>query len=197
MESVSYIKDTAFSPTLCSPHRGSWAGRFPQSRLCRVQTYGTACPRSGQTGAPRQARASFPLPARLEPTSQGARPEGPLRCRQPRRESHFVGHQGYRRSRWRQMLASPTGSFSRGRLKPSIARRGRGFFVSASPLAGHDHIRIAAPATGTGNGSPRGGIVAPFRPHGTLSQSLVSWFYVSAKELVKHRAPLFTRSTER
>jgi hypothetical protein len=38
--------------------------------------YGAACPRSGQTGAPRQACASIPEPARPEPTGQGARPTG-------------------------------------------------------------------------------------------------------------------------
>jgi hypothetical protein len=74
---------------LCGPPRGSWAGRFPEGRLRGVLpkasaefgrtpllAHGVACPLGGQTGAPRQARASIPEPARPEPTGQGARPTG-------------------------------------------------------------------------------------------------------------------------
>ena len=62
--------------TLCGSRRGSRAGRFRQSRLRRVPAHGTACPRSGQTGAPRQARASILVAARPQPARQGARSQG-------------------------------------------------------------------------------------------------------------------------
>jgi hypothetical protein len=50
-------------------HRGSRAGRYREGRVCRVHTYGTAGPRSGLTGALRQARASILVAARHQPTS--------------------------------------------------------------------------------------------------------------------------------
>jgi hypothetical protein len=56
--------------------RRSRAGRFREGRLRGVRTYGVACPRTGQTGAPRQAHTGILVAARSGPSPRVARPEG-------------------------------------------------------------------------------------------------------------------------